>query len=67
MAEDRIRVAVCDADPERVRRLSGRFGVQQQLRQVEEEIDRLAARLWGLTDEELEEIRRALAELGVGR
>ena len=36
---------------------------EAELRRVEEEIDRLAARLWGITQEELEEIGRALAEL----
>jgi hypothetical protein len=34
-----------------------------ELPRVEEEIDRLAARLWGITQEELVEIGRALAEL----
>ncbi len=34
------------------------------LRQVEEEIDRLAAQLWGLTEEELVEVQRSLKELG---
>jgi len=37
---------------------------EAELRRVEAEIDRLAAQLWGITDEELEEIRRALADLG---
>ena len=36
---------------------------ETELRQVEGEIDRAAAELWGITEEELEEIRRALAEL----
>lgn len=36
---------------------------EDALRKVEAEIDRLAAKLWGITDEELEEIRRALAEI----
>ena len=39
---------------------------EAELRQVEEEIDRLAAQLWGITEEELEEIRRALTELKAG-
>ncbi|HEU4758901.1 MAG TPA: SAM-dependent DNA methyltransferase, partial [Dehalococcoidia bacterium] len=39
-------------------------GGDAQLRQVEEEIDQQAAELWGITEGELEEIRRALAELG---
>jgi hypothetical protein len=41
---------------------SGKEG-EAELRSVEEEIDRLAAQLWGITDEEMDEIRRALAEL----
>jgi hypothetical protein len=36
---------------------------EAELGRVEEEIDRLAAQLWGITDEEMDEIRRALAEL----
>ena len=36
---------------------------QAELARVEEEIDRLAAELWGITQVELEEIGRALAEL----
>ena len=32
--------------------------------EVEAEVDRLAARLWGLTDAELREIQESLAELG---
>jgi len=42
--------------------VSGKEG-EAELGGVEEEIDRLAAQLWGITDEELAEIRRALAEL----
>ncbi len=34
-----------------------------ELRRVEEEIDRLAAQLWGMTQEELGDVRQALAEL----
>ncbi|MDR7523661.1 MAG: hypothetical protein QN168_14505 [Armatimonadota bacterium] len=33
------------------------------LRRIETEIDRQAARLWGLTDQELAEIQRSLKEL----
>jgi len=33
-----------------------------RLREAEGEIDKLAARLWGITDAELEEIRRSLAD-----
>lgn len=36
---------------------------EAELRQVEQEIDLLAARLWGLTDEEMAEVQRSLAEL----
>ena len=32
--------------------------------ELEAETDRLAAQLWGLTEEELREIRRNLEELG---
>jgi len=38
-------------------------GGEAALRRVEEEIDRLAARLWGITKKELADIRQALAEL----
>ena len=41
---------------------SGKEG-EAELPSVEGEIDRLAAQLWGITEDELEEIRRALAEL----
>ena len=41
---------------------SGKEG-EAELSSVEGEIDRLAAELWGITDEEMEEIRRALAEV----
>ncbi|MDO8612735.1 MAG: hypothetical protein Q7R32_07920 [Dehalococcoidia bacterium] len=37
---------------------------EAETRRVEEEIDRVAAQLWGITDEELEEIGQALADLG---
>lgn len=36
---------------------------KEKLREVEEEIDEKAAELWGLTGEELAEIKRSLAEL----
>jgi len=35
----------------------------ERIKPIEEEIDRKAAQLWGLTDEELAEIRRSLEEL----
>jgi len=38
-------------------------GEKEALKQVEEEIDRKAAELWGITDKELAEIKRSLAEL----
>jgi len=34
------------------------------VREIEAEIDRLAAQLWGLTEAELGEIQRNLEELG---
>lgn len=37
---------------------------EAELRQVEEEIDRQAARLWGLSQEELTAVQKALVELG---
>lgn len=39
-------------------------GETDRVREIEAEIDRLAAQVWGLTEEELEEIRRSLEELG---
>ncbi|MGI6379319.1 MAG: hypothetical protein ACOX2R_00880 [Anaerolineae bacterium] len=39
-------------------------GDETKVREIEAEIDQLAARLWGLTDEELQEIQESLAELG---
>jgi len=44
---------------------SGDGETQAALRRVEEEIDRAAAALWGLSEEELVEIRRSLEELKV--
>jgi len=38
-------------------------GDVRRLRQIEEAVDKAAARLWGLTDAELQEIRRSLVEL----
>jgi len=35
-----------------------------RVREIEVEIDRLAAELWGLTEEELREIQESLEELG---
>ena len=45
------------------RAYAGDEKARAELKQVEEEIDRAAARLWGLTDEELAEIKRSLEEL----
>lgn len=39
-------------------------GHTTQVAEIEAEIDRLAAKLWGLTDAELREIQESLAELG---
>jgi hypothetical protein len=43
---------------------AAKAGEERRLRQIEAEIDHEAANLWGLTDEELREIQRSLAELG---
>ena len=37
---------------------------KRELAHVEDQIDHAAAELWGLTDAELEEIRRALELMG---
>jgi len=42
---------------------AGDEAAQAELRRVEDEVDRAAAELWGLTTEELDEIRRSLEEL----
>lgn len=42
---------------------NGDKAARAELRRVEEEIDRAAAQLWDLTEEELAEIRRSLEEL----
>jgi hypothetical protein len=39
-------------------------GEAARVREIEAEVDRLAAKLWGLTDAELREIQESLAELG---
>jgi len=39
-------------------------GDAARVREIEAEIDRLAAKLWGLTEAELQEIQESLAELG---
>ncbi len=45
------------------RAYNGDEAAQAELRRVEEEIDRAAAQLWGLSDEELADIKRSLEEL----
>ena len=44
--------------------LAGVAGEAARVREIEAEIDRLAAKLWGLTEAELQEIQESLAELG---
>jgi hypothetical protein len=39
-------------------------GEAARVQEIEAEIDRLAARLWGLTEGELREMQESLAELG---
>ena len=36
---------------------------QEELKEVEEEIDKIVAELYGITDEELEEVRKTLGVL----
>ncbi len=36
---------------------------QEELKKIEEKIDKIAAQIWGVTDEELEEIKLSLEEL----
>jgi hypothetical protein len=38
-------------------------GNKQALKAVEDEVDQVAAELWGITDEELAEIQRSMEEL----
>ena len=38
--------------------------VSRQLAEVEAQVDEAAAELWSITDRELKEIQRSLAELG---
>jgi hypothetical protein len=38
-------------------------GDTDRVKEIEEEIDQLAAELWGLTPQELEDIKRSLEEL----
>ena len=45
------------------RAYEGDEAAQEELRRLEEEIDRAAARLWGLTEEELFEIKKSLEEI----
>jgi len=43
---------------------SGQPEDEEALVEVEDQLDRAAAEIWGLTDAELGEIRRSLEELG---
>ena len=42
---------------------AAKVGDENRLREIEAEIDRWAAKLWGLTDDELRDIQQGLAEL----
>ncbi|MFA0784429.1 MAG: hypothetical protein YYHSYBAR_002820 [Candidatus Fervidibacter sacchari] len=42
---------------------AAKVGDELRLREIEAEIDLLAAKLWNLSDEELREIQESLAEL----
>lgn len=42
---------------------AARLGCEKQLQAIEAEIDLMAAKLWGLTDDELREIQQSLLEL----
>jgi hypothetical protein len=42
---------------------AGKIGDEMRLREIEAEIDLLAAKLWGLSDDELRDIQQSLAEL----
>jgi len=51
--------------PAKKRTLNPRVGPDTaRMREIEAQIDRLAAELWGLSEQELEEIQRSLEELG---
>jgi hypothetical protein len=49
--------------PELSHKFRGDAAAQAELRQVEAQMDVAAAKLWGLSDDELAEIRRSLKEL----
>jgi hypothetical protein len=42
---------------------AAKVGDEMRLREIEAEIDRQAAKLWGLSDDELRDIQQSLAEL----
>jgi hypothetical protein len=42
---------------------AAKVGDETRLREIEAEIDRQAAKLWGLSDDELREIQQSLREL----
>ena len=70
---DKVRVSKYDANNPTHRQLAAvsqqaheatAAGDAARVREIEAEIDRLAAELWGLSEQELEEIQRSLEELG---
>jgi len=69
---DNIRIPRFDPKSDLHRRLAklsekahevAREGDEKRLREIEEEIDRVAGKIWGLSEDELEEIRGNLEEL----
>jgi hypothetical protein len=69
---DNIRIPRFDPKDDLHRRLAklsekahevAREGDEKRLREIEEEIDRVAGKIWGLSEDELEEIRKNLEEL----
>jgi predicted house-cleaning noncanonical NTP pyrophosphatase (MazG superfamily) len=69
---DNIRIPRFDPKDDLHRRLAklsekahevAREGDEKRLRDIEEEIDRVAGKIWGLSEDELEEIRENLEEL----
>jgi len=69
---DNIRIPRFDPKDDLHRRLAklsekahevAREGDEKRLREIEEEIDRVAGKIWGLSEDELEEIRENLEEL----
>jgi hypothetical protein len=69
---ERLRIPRFDPKDDLHRRLAklsekahevAREGDEKRLREIEEEIDRVAGKIWGLSEDELEEIRGNLEEL----